>query len=61
VGTQAAKQLHRLEQVGFAFAIAAHDQQARRRDRQAELVVVAEVEQLQAMQPNGSGAVCGLR
>jgi hypothetical protein len=61
VGAQAAQQLHRFEQVGFALAIAAHHQQPRRRDRQAELVVVAEVVQLQAMQPNGSGAVCGLR
>jgi hypothetical protein len=61
VRAQAAEQLYRLEQVGFALAIAADHEQARRLDRQAELSVVAEVVQLQAMQPNGSGAVCGLR
>ena len=58
---QAAEQLYRLKQVGFALAIAADDEQARRFDRQAELPVVPEMVQLQAMQPNGSGAVCGLR
>jgi hypothetical protein len=61
VRAQAAEQLYRLEQVGFALAIAADHEQAWRLDRQAELSVVAEVVQLQAMQPNGSGAVCGLR
>ena len=61
VGAQAAQQLHRFEQVGLALAIAANHEQARRFDRQAQLPVVAEVVQLQAMQPNGSGAVCGLR
>jgi hypothetical protein len=61
VGAQAAEQLDRLEQVGFALAIAADHEQARGFDRQAQLPVVAEVVQLQAMQTNGSGAVCGLR
>jgi len=57
VGAQAAQQFHRLQQVGFALAIAADHQQPRRVKLQIQLAVIAELAQLQAMQPNGSGAV----
>jgi hypothetical protein len=57
MGAQAAQQLHGLQQVRLALAIAADHQQPRRVEAQAEPAIVAEVQQLQAMQPNGSGAV----
>jgi hypothetical protein len=54
---QAAQQLHRLEQIGFALAVAADHQQPRRLQAEAQGRVVAKLAQLQAMQPNGSGAL----
>jgi hypothetical protein len=54
MGAQTPQQLHGLEQVGFALAVATDHQQARRLDGQAQLAVVAELAELQAMQPNGS-------
>ena len=57
VRAQAAQQLHRLQQVGFALAVAADHQQPRRLQLQLKRAVIAKLAQLQAMQPNGSGAV----
>ena len=57
VGAQAAQQFHRLQQVGFALAVAADHQQPRRLQLQLKRAVIAKLAQLQAMQPNGSGAV----
>ncbi|EAQ76755.1 hypothetical protein WH5701_05770 [Synechococcus sp. WH 5701] len=59
MGAQAAEQLHRLEQVRLAFPVGADHQQTRLSELERELGVVAKIEQLQAMQPNGSGATCG--
>jgi hypothetical protein len=57
VGAQAAQQLHRLQQIGFALAVAADHQQPRRLQLQAELVVVAEPLQLEALELNGARTV----
>jgi len=57
VGAQAAQQLHRLQQVRLALAVAADHQQPRGLKAQVQLAVITELAQLQAMQPNGSGAV----
>jgi hypothetical protein len=57
VRAEAAQQLYRFEQVGFALAVAANHQQPRRLEGEGQAAVVAELAQLQAMQPNGSGAL----
>ena len=57
VRAQAGEQLHRLQQVGFALAVAADHKQTRLGQRQLEAGDVAEVVQLQALQPDGSGAI----
>jgi hypothetical protein len=57
MGAQAAQQLHRLQQVRLALAVAADHQQPRGLKAQVQLAVITELAQLQAMQPNGSGAV----
>jgi hypothetical protein len=57
VRAEAAQQLYRFEQVGFALAVAANHQQPRRLKGEGQAAVVAELAQLQAMQPNGSGAL----
>ena len=55
--TQAAQQLHRLEQVRLALAVAADHQQPRGLELQAQLSDIAELAQLQALQPNRSEPV----
>jgi hypothetical protein len=57
MGAQAAEQLHGFEQVGFAFAIRTNDQKPGRVELQVQLGEIAKVQQLQAMQPDGSEAV----
>jgi hypothetical protein len=59
MGAKAAEDLHRLEQVGFAFTVGADHQQPRRLQLEREMAVIAKVEQLKAVQPNGSGAAYG--
>lgn len=59
VGAQAAEQLHSLKQVRLALPVGADDQQTWLAELEGELGVVTKIEQLQAMQPNGSGAACG--
>jgi hypothetical protein len=59
VGAQAGEQLHGLQQIGFPFPIGTDHQQPRSLQLQFKAGDIAEVEQLQAMQPDGSGAVCG--
>lgn len=59
VGAQAAEKFHSLKQVRLAFPVGADHEQTRLSDLERELGVVAKIEQLQAMQPNGSGATCG--
>jgi hypothetical protein len=56
---QAAEQFHRFQQIRLAFAIGSDHQQPWGFDLQLQPGVIAEVQQLQAMQPNGSGAACG--
>ena len=53
VGAETPEQLHRFQQVGFALAIATNHQQPRSLEGQAQLSVITELTQLQAMQPNG--------
>ena len=57
MGAQAAEQLHRLQQVGFALPVAADHQQPRGLQLEGQRLDIAELAQLQAMQPNGSGAL----
>jgi hypothetical protein len=57
MGAQTAEQLHRLQQVRLALAVAADHQQPWRLQAQLQVGEIAELVQLQAMQPNGSGAV----
>ena len=57
VRTQAGEQLHRFEQIRLPLAVAADDKKTRFRQLQLEAGDVAEVQQLQALQPDGSGAV----
>jgi hypothetical protein len=57
MGAQATQQLHRLQQVGFALTVAADHQQPRGLQLEGQRLDVAELAQLQAMQPNGSGAL----
>jgi hypothetical protein len=55
MGAKAPQQLHRLEEVGFALPVAADHQQPRRLKSEIQAAVIAELAQLQAMQPNRSG------
>jgi hypothetical protein len=59
MGTQGREQLHSFQQIRLALAVTAHHQQPRRRELQVQLGDVAELVQLQAVQPDGSGAVGG--
>ena len=59
MGAQAGEQLHGLQEIGFPFPIGADHEQPRSLQLQLEPGDIAEVEQLQAVQPDGSGAVCG--
>jgi hypothetical protein len=59
VGAQAGEQLHGLQKIGFPFSISADHEQPRSLELQLEAGDIAEVEQLQAVQPDGSGAVGG--
>jgi hypothetical protein len=59
MGAEAAQQLHGLQQVGFPFSVGPHHQQLRGIEREVQLLDVAEVGQLQALQPDGSQAANG--
>jgi len=59
VGAQAAKQFYRFQQVGFALAISPYHQQPRSFQAQLQSTDIAETQQLQAVQPDGSDAVSG--
>jgi sorbitol-specific phosphotransferase system component IIA len=56
VGAQAAEQFHGFQQVGFAFAIGTNHQKPGSVELQAQLGEIAKVQQLQAVQPDGSEA-----
>ena len=57
VRAQAGEQFHPFQQVRLALAIAADHEQAGRLQRQLQAVDVAEMPEVQAVQPDGSGAV----
>jgi hypothetical protein len=57
VGAEAGEQLHRFQQVRFTLPVAADHQQARLPQLQLQAGDVAEVQQFQALQPDGSGAI----
>ena len=57
VGAQAPQQLHRLEQIGFAFAVRTDHQQPGSHQGQLQSTDIAKTQQLQAVQPDGSEAV----
>jgi hypothetical protein len=57
VGAQAAEQFHGFEQVGLAFAIRTDYQKPGSVELQAQFGEIAKVQQLQAVQPDGSEAV----
>jgi hypothetical protein len=57
VGAQAGEQLHRFQQVRLPLAVAPDHQKTRLRQLQGQAGDVAEVQQFQALQLDGSGAV----
>ena len=57
VRSQAGEQFHAFQQVRLSLAIAADHEQAGRLQRQLQAVDVAEMPEVQAVQPDGSGAV----
>ena len=57
VGAEAGEQFHPLQQIRLAFAVGADHQQPRRREGEVQTADVAVVQQLEAMQPDGTGAV----
>jgi hypothetical protein len=57
VRAQAGEQFHPFQQVRLALAIAADHEQPRRVQRELKAVDVAEMPEVQAVQPDGSGAV----
>jgi hypothetical protein len=56
VGAQAGEQFNGLKQIRLAYAVAPQDQQPRRLQLQLQGGDIAEVKNLQATQPDGSGA-----
>ena len=56
---QAGEQLHRLQQIRFAGSVGADHQQPGGFQGQLQTGKIAEVQQLQAVQPDGSGAISG--
>jgi hypothetical protein len=59
VGAETAQQFHGLEQVRLPSPVGPDNQKPWRPQFEPHVPVVAELQQLQAMQPNGSGAACG--
>jgi hypothetical protein len=59
VGAQAAQQFHRFQQVGLALPVRPHHQQPRCLQAEIQPLDVAELLQVEKLQPDGPGAMSG--